>query len=90
MATLRYVYHEDAVEPSFAIAADGSLSLEDATAGTAVGGEPGLRDEDLSGDGRFLYALDADGHPGTGGPGDQGPTGPRGPSGPGGAFRHDR
>jgi 6-phosphogluconolactonase len=22
---------------------------------------PGLRDEDLSGDGRFLYAIDADG-----------------------------
>jgi 6-phosphogluconolactonase len=46
---------------SFAIAADGSLSLEDAAAGIAVEGMPGLRDEDLSSDGRFLYALDADG-----------------------------
>jgi 6-phosphogluconolactonase len=45
----------------FAIASDGSLSLEDATAGVAVDGQPGLRDEDLSGDGRFLYAIDADG-----------------------------
>jgi 6-phosphogluconolactonase len=44
----------------YAIAADGSLSLEDATAGIAVEGKPGLRDEDLSSDGRFLYALDAD------------------------------
>jgi 6-phosphogluconolactonase len=26
----------------------------------AVDGQPGLRDEDLSADGRFLYAVDAD------------------------------
>jgi 6-phosphogluconolactonase (cycloisomerase 2 family) len=45
----------------FAIAGDGSLSLDDATAGISVDGRPGLRDEDLSGDGRFLYAIDADG-----------------------------
>jgi 6-phosphogluconolactonase len=45
----------------FAIAADGSLSLDDATAGIAVEGMPGLRDEGLSSDGRFLYAIDADG-----------------------------
>jgi hypothetical protein len=45
----------------FAIAPDGSLSLEDATAGIAVDGMSGLRDEDLSSDGRFLYAIDADG-----------------------------
>jgi 6-phosphogluconolactonase len=51
----------DGAVSRFAIAADGSLSLEDATAGIAVEGEPGLRDEDLSGDGRFLYTLDADG-----------------------------
>ena len=44
----------------FAIASDGSLSLEDATAGISVEGKPGLRDEDLSGDGHFLYAIDAD------------------------------
>jgi 6-phosphogluconolactonase len=51
----------DGAVSRFAIAADGSLSLEDATAGIAVEGMPGLRDEDLSGDGRFLYVIDADG-----------------------------
>ncbi len=51
----------DGAVSRFAIAADGSLSLEDATAGIAVEGEPGLRDLDLSSDGRFLYAIDADG-----------------------------
>jgi 6-phosphogluconolactonase len=51
----------DGAVSRFAIAADGSLSLEDATAGISVDGVPGLRDEDLSSDGRFLYALDADG-----------------------------
>jgi 6-phosphogluconolactonase len=39
---------------------DGSLALEDATAGIAVDGMTGLRDEDLSSDERFLYAIDAD------------------------------
>jgi 6-phosphogluconolactonase len=51
----------DGAVSRYAIAADGSLSLEDATAGIAVEGMPGLRDLDLSGDGRFLYAIDADG-----------------------------
>jgi 6-phosphogluconolactonase (cycloisomerase 2 family) len=51
----------DGAVSRFAIASDGSLSLDDATAGIAVDGQPGLRDEDLSGDGRFLYAIDADG-----------------------------
>jgi 6-phosphogluconolactonase len=51
----------DGAVSRFAIAADGSLSLEDATAGISVDGTPGLRDEDLSSDGRFLYAIDADG-----------------------------
>jgi 6-phosphogluconolactonase len=51
----------DGAVSRFAIASDGSLSLEDATAGVSVDGQPGLRDEDLSGDGRFLYAIDADG-----------------------------
>ena len=50
----------DGAVSRFAIASDGSLSLEDATAGIAVDGMPGLRDEDLSSDGRFLYAIDAD------------------------------
>jgi 6-phosphogluconolactonase len=51
----------DGAVSRYAIAADGSLSLEDATAGVAVDGRTGLRDEDLSGDGRFLYVIDADG-----------------------------
>ena len=51
----------DGAVSRFAIAADGTLSLEDATAGLSVDGMPGLRDEDLSSDGRFLYAIDADG-----------------------------
>jgi 6-phosphogluconolactonase (cycloisomerase 2 family) len=51
----------DGAVSRYAIAADGSLSLEDAAAGISVEGTPGLRDEDLSSDGRFLYAIDADG-----------------------------
>ena len=51
----------DGAVSRFAIADDGSLALEDAAAGIAVEGMTGLRDEDLSSDGRFLYAIDADG-----------------------------
>ena len=51
----------DGAVSRYAIAFDGSLSLEDATAGISVDGMSGLRDEALSGDGRFLYAIDADG-----------------------------
>jgi 6-phosphogluconolactonase len=50
----------DSAVSSWSIDANGSLTLEDAVAGSAVEGQPGLRDEDLSGDGRFLYAIDAD------------------------------
>jgi 6-phosphogluconolactonase len=50
----------DGAVSRWAIAADGSLMLEDAAAGVAVDGKPGLRDEDLTRDGRFLYAVDAD------------------------------
>jgi 6-phosphogluconolactonase len=50
----------DGAVSRYAINADSSLSLEDATAGIAVDGETGLRDEDLSSDGRFLYVLNAD------------------------------
>jgi hypothetical protein len=42
----------DGAVSRYSIAADGSRSLDDATAGIAVDGMPGLRDEDLSGDGR--------------------------------------
>ena len=50
----------DGAVSRYAVNTDGSLSLEDATAGIAVDGETGLRDEDLSEDGRFLYVLNAD------------------------------
>jgi DNA-binding beta-propeller fold protein YncE len=50
----------DGAVSRWAIAGDGSITLEDAAAGVSVDGRPGLRDEDLSGDGRFLYAVDAD------------------------------
>jgi 6-phosphogluconolactonase len=51
----------DGAVSRYAIAPDGSLSLDDATAGISVDGMPGLRDEALTSDGRFLYAIDADG-----------------------------
>jgi 6-phosphogluconolactonase len=44
----------------YAIGADGSLELVDPVAGSTVLGAKGVRDEALSADGRFLYALDAD------------------------------
>jgi 6-phosphogluconolactonase (cycloisomerase 2 family) len=44
----------------YAIDAGGTLSLEDIAAGLTEDGRPGLRDEDLTADGRFLYAIDAD------------------------------
>jgi 6-phosphogluconolactonase len=45
---------------SYSIASDGSLELLDAVAATTRLGQKGLRDESLTADGRFLYALDAD------------------------------
>ena len=59
----RYVFvtnFGDGSISSYAIGADGSLTLVDAVAGSTVLGEKGVRDEALSGDGRFLYTLDAD------------------------------
>jgi 6-phosphogluconolactonase len=50
----------DGAVSRYAIGTDGGLTLEDPTAGTTQDGRPGLRDEDLSDDGRFLYAIDAD------------------------------
>ena len=50
----------DGAVSRFAIAPDGSITLEDAAAGVSVEGRPGLRDQALSGDGAFLYAIDAD------------------------------
>lgn len=50
----------DGAVSRYGIGPDGTLTLEDATAGLTVDGRPGLRDLGLTGDGRFLYALDAD------------------------------
>jgi 6-phosphogluconolactonase len=51
----------DGAVSRYAVRMDGALDLDDAVAATAVEGQPGLRDEDLTRDGRFLYAIDADG-----------------------------
>lgn len=59
----RYVFvtnFGDGTISSYAISGDGSLELVDAVAGSTTLGEKGVRDEALSADGRFLYALDAD------------------------------
>lgn len=50
----------DGAVSRYAIHGDGGLTLEDAVAATAVEGATGLRDEALSPDSRFLYAIDAD------------------------------
>jgi 6-phosphogluconolactonase len=50
----------DGAVSRYAIGGDGSITLDDATAGLALEGQPGLRDEDLSDDGKYLYALHAD------------------------------
>ena len=50
----------DGAVSRYAISGDGSITLEDAVAAASVEGQPGLRDEALSSDGGFLYAIDAD------------------------------
>jgi 6-phosphogluconolactonase (cycloisomerase 2 family) len=50
----------DGTISSYAVSEDGSIALRDAVAATTVDGMPGIRDEALSSDGRFLYALHAD------------------------------
>ena len=45
---------------TYAIGTDGSIELREAIAASTIEGEPGLRDEALSSDGRYLYALHAD------------------------------
>ena len=50
----------DGTISSYAIGADGSIELVDPVAGSTVMGAKGVRDEVLSADGRFLYALDTD------------------------------
>ena len=50
----------DGAVSRYAIAGDGTLTLDDATAAFTADGRPGLRDEALTADGRYLYALDTD------------------------------
>jgi 6-phosphogluconolactonase len=50
----------DGAVSCFDIGPDGELTLVDAAGGLSEDGRPGLRDEALTADGRFLYALDAD------------------------------
>jgi 6-phosphogluconolactonase len=50
----------DSTVSRYAVSSDGALILEEADAGIARQGSPGLRDEALTLDGRFLYAIDAD------------------------------
>ena len=44
----------------YSVSDAGELVLDDAVAAVTVDGVPGLRDEDITSDGRFLYAIDAD------------------------------
>ena len=50
----------DGAVSCYAIGTDGGLTLQDAAAGVTEDGRPGLRDEVLTPDGRYLYAIDAD------------------------------
>ena len=50
----------DCTVSCYEIAGDGSLELRDPVAASTRQGEKGLRDEAISGDGRYLYAIDAD------------------------------
>jgi 6-phosphogluconolactonase len=50
----------DGTISSYAIGGDGSIELLDPVAGSTPSGEKGIRDEAISRDGRYLYAIDAD------------------------------
>jgi 6-phosphogluconolactonase len=50
----------DGAVSTYGVSPDGELVLVDAAAAVTDEGRPGLRDEDLTSDGRFLYAIDAD------------------------------
>jgi 6-phosphogluconolactonase len=59
----RFVYvtnFGDGTVSSYAIGDDGTLDLRDAVAGATREGKKGVRDEAISRDGRYLYAIDAD------------------------------
>jgi 6-phosphogluconolactonase len=50
----------DGTISTYAIGDDGRIELREAVAATTVEGTPGIRDEALSSDGAYLYALHAD------------------------------
>ena len=50
----------DGTISSYEIADDGRLELRKAVAGSTRIGEKGIRDEAITRDGRYLYAIDAD------------------------------
>lgn len=59
----RYAFmtnYADGAVSRYTVGGDGTIALDDAVAGTAFARQPGLRDEGLTRDGRFLFALDAD------------------------------
>jgi len=59
----RFVYvtnFGDGTISSYSVAADGSLALLEPVAASTRMGEPGIRDEALTADGAYLYAIDAD------------------------------
>jgi 6-phosphogluconolactonase len=51
----------DGAVSCYRVTPGGELELDNAIAAVTFDGVPGLRDEDVTGDGRFLYAIDADG-----------------------------
>jgi 6-phosphogluconolactonase (cycloisomerase 2 family) len=60
----RYVFttnFADGAVSRYSVSSGGELVLDDAVAAVTFDGVPGLRDEDITADGRFLYAIDADG-----------------------------
>jgi 6-phosphogluconolactonase len=59
----RFVYvtnFGDGTISSYRVGEGGSLELHEAVAASTRFGEPGVRDEAISRDGRYLYAIDAD------------------------------
>jgi 6-phosphogluconolactonase len=50
----------DGTISTYVIGPGGELELREAVAATTVDGQPGIRDEALSSDGKYLYALHAD------------------------------
>jgi 6-phosphogluconolactonase len=59
----RFVYvtnFGDGTISSYGIRSDASIALAEAVAASTRLGEPGIRDETITPDGRFLYAIDAD------------------------------